>query len=196
MLAAENLQEAQKGALYCAFLKIMGFMFLALPGVIAYAIFDLQGNQVSMMDEAYSALMSQIVPQPLMGFFAAFMFGAILSSFNSVLNSVSTMYAMDIYKEFININASELKLVKVGKNMGIIFFLFSVIVGPLVYFFPAGLKTFLDSFVMLIGLPVLSAVFGGFFFKYLSKYSAKFIMIFHIVCCGGFMLLSLSSSHG
>lgn len=194
VLAAENLKEAQKGALYCAFLKIMGFMFLALPGVIAYAIFDLQGNQVSMMDEAYPALVSQIVPQPLMGFFAAVMFGAILSSFNSVLNSVSTMYTMDIYKEFINTNASELKLVKVGKNMGIIFAIFSVIVGPLVYFFPAGLKTFLDSFVMLIGLPVLSAVFGGFFFKYLPKYSAKFIMIFHIVCYGGFMLLSPSYS--
>lgn len=194
VLAAENLKEAQKGALYCAFLKIMGFMFLALPGVIAYAIFDLQGNQVSMMDEAYPALVSQIVPQPLMGFFAAVMFGAILSSFNSVLNSVSTMYTMDIYKEFFNTNASELKLVKVGKNMGIIFAIFSVIVGPLVYFFPAGLKTFLDSFVMLIGLPVLSAVFGGFFFKYLPKYSAKFIMIFHIICYGGFMLLSPSYS--
>lgn len=194
VLAAENLKEAQKGALYCAFLKIMGFLFLALPGVISYAIFELQGNQVSMMDEAYPALVSQIVPQPLMGFFAAVMFGAILSSFNSVLNSVSTMYTMDIYKEFLNKDATELQLVKVGKNMGIIFAIFSVIVGPLVYFFPAGLKTFLDSFVMLIGLPVLSAVFGGFFFRYLPKNAAKVIMIFHIVCYGGFMLLAPSYS--
>lgn len=192
VLAAENLKEAQKGALYCAFLKIMGFMFLALPGVISYAIFELQGNQVPMMDEAYPALVSQIVPQPLMGFFAAVMFGAILSSFNSVLNSVSTLYTMDIYKEFINKDASEMKLVSVGKRMGIIFAVFSVIVGPLVYFFPAGLKTFLDSFVILIGLPVLSAVFGGFFFKYLPKYSAKVIMVFHIICYGGFMLLAPS----
>lgn len=194
VLAAENLKEAQKGALYCAFLKIMGFMFLALPGVISYAIFELQGTQVSMMDDAYPALVSQIVPQPLMGFFAAVMFGAILSSFNSVLNSVSTMYTMDIYKEFINKDASELKLVSVGKNMGIVFAVFSVIVGPLVYFFPAGLKTFLDSFVMLIGLPVLSAVFGGFYFKYLPKYTAKFIMVFHIICYGGFMLIAPSYS--
>lgn len=194
VLAAENLKEAQKGALYCAFLKIMGFMFLALPGVISYAIFELQGTQVSMMDDAYPALVSQIVPQPLMGFFAAVMFGAILSSFNSVLNSVSTMCTMDIYKEFINKDASELKLVSVGKNMGIVFAVFSVIVGPLVYFFPAGLKTFLDSFVMLIGLPVLSAVFGGFYFKYLPKYTAKFIMVFHIICYGGFMLIAPSYS--
>ena len=194
VLAAENLKEAQKGALYCAFLKILGFMFLALPGIIAYAIFNIEGTQVSMMDDAYPALITRVVPQPVMGFFAAVMFGAILSSFNSVLNSVNTMFTMDIYKEFINKNASDKKLVSVGKNIGIVFAIFSVIVGPMVYFFPAGLKTFLDSFVMLVGLPVLSGVFGGFFFNCLPKYSARFIMVFHIICYGGFMLLSPSYS--
>ena len=194
VLAAENLKEAQKGALYCAFLKILGFMFLALPGVIAYAIFNIEGTQVSMMDDAYPALITRVIPQPVMGFFAAVMFGAILSSFNSVLNSVNTMFTMDIYKEFINKNASESKLVSVGKNIGIVFAIFSVIVGPMIYFFPAGLKTFLDSFVMLVGLPVLSGVFGGFFFNCLPKYSARFIMVFHIICYGGFMLLSPSYS--
>ena len=136
VLAAENLKEAQKGALYCAFLKILGFMFLALPGVIAYAIFNIEGTQVSMMDDAYPALITRVVPQPIMGFFAAVMFGAILSSFNSVLNSVNTMFTMDIYKEFINKNASESKLVSVGKNIGIVFAIFSVIVGPMVLLLP------------------------------------------------------------
>ncbi len=190
VLAAENLKEAQKGALYCAFLKIIGFMYLALPGVIAYALFELNGNQVSMMDSAYPQLVTEVIPGPLMGFFAAVMFGAILSSFNSVLNSVDTMFTIDIYKEYINPEASELQLVKVGKNIGIVFAVCTTIVGPLVYFFPAGLKTFLDSFVMLIGLPVLSAVFGGFFFKYLPQYAAKLIMIFHIVCYGSFLLIA------
>ena len=60
----------------------------------------------------------------------------------------------------------------------------------MVYFFPGGLRTFLDSLVMLVALPVLSAVFGGFFFKYLPKYTAKFIMIFHIVFYGAFLLIS------
>lgn len=61
-------------------------------------------------------------------------------------------------------------------------------VGPLIYFFPAGLKTFLDSLVMLIALPVLSAVFGGFFFKYLPKYSAKLVLFIHVVSYGAFLL--------
>ena len=49
---------------------------------------------------------------------------------------------------------------------------------------------------MLIGLPVLSAVFGGFFFKYLPKYTAKLIMVFHIVVYGLFMLIGPSYPGG
>ena len=136
VLAAENLKEAQKGALYCAFLKIPRLYVPRSAG--CYRLRDLQhrGTQVSMMDDAYPALITRVVPQPVMGFFAAVMFGAILSSFNSVLNSVNTMFTMDIYKEFINKNASESKLVSVGKNIGIVFAIFSVIVGPMVLLLP------------------------------------------------------------
>ncbi len=195
LLAAKNLKEAQKGAMFCACMKILGFLYLALPGVIAYALFELQGNQVSGMDDAYPQLITQVVPAPLMGFFAAVMFGAIISSFNSVLNSVNTMFTMDIYYEFINKEASQEKLVSVGKKVGVIFALLAMVIGPMIYFFPSGLKTFLDSFVMLIGLPVLSGVFGGFFFKHLPKYAARFILVFHIIVYGLFLITMSSNVH-
>lgn len=196
VLAAKDLKEAQRGALYCAFLKIVGFMYLALPGVVSFAIFEIQNNQVDMMDAAYPQLVTEVVPTPVMGFFAAVMFGAILSSFNSVLNSVSTMFTMDIYKEFVKPEATELECVSIGKKSGIIFAVLTTCVGPMVYFFPAGLKTFLDSLVMLIALPVLTAVFGGFFFKYLPAFSAKVIMAIHVVLYGGFLLIAPSYPGG
>lgn len=194
VFAAKNLKEAQKGALLCATLKIIGFMYLSLPGVIAFALFKLNGTAVAGMDDAYPIMVTQVLPKPLMGFFAAVMFGAILSSFNSFLNSINTMFIMDIYKDFIKPEATDLEMVKQGKKTGIIFAVITTCIGPLVYFFPGGLRTFLDSLVMLVALPVLSAVFGGFFFKYLPKYAAKFIMIFHIVFYGGFLLISPSYS--
>ena len=194
VLAAKDLKEAQKGALLCATLKIIGFMYLALPGVIAYALFQLNGTEITMMDDAYPTMIMQVVPAPLMGFFAAVMFGAILSSFNSFLNSIDTMFTLDIYKEFINPKANELQMVKIGKKVGILFAVLTTIIGPMVYFFPGGLRTFLDSLVMLVALPVLSAVFGGFFFKFLPKFTAKFILIFHIVFYGSFLLISPSYS--
>ena len=194
VLAAKNLKEAQKGALLCATLKIIGFMYLALPGVIAYALFQLNGTEITMMDDAYPTMIMQVVPAPLMGFFAAVMFGAILSSFNSFLNSINTMFTLDIYKEFIKPEANELQMVKIGKKVGVMFAVLTTIIGPMVYFFPGGMRTFLDSLVMLVALPVLSAVFGGFFFKFLPKFTAKFILIFHIVFYGSFLLISPSYS--
>lgn len=195
VLAAQNLKEAQKGALFCACMKILGFLYLALPGVIAFALFEVQGNQVTVMDDAYPRLITQVIPAPLMGFFAAVMFGAIISSFNSVLNSINTMFTMDIYAEFIKPDATEMQLVSIGKKMGIVFAVVTTCIGPMIYFFPAGLKTFLDSLVMLIGLPVLSAVFGGFFFDCLPKYAAKFILAFHIVFYGLFLLTMSGDVH-
>ncbi len=134
-----------------------------------------------MMDDAYPALITRVVPQPVMGFFAAVMFGAILSSFNSVLNSVNTMFTMDIYKEFINKNASERKLVSVGKNIGIVFAIFSVIVGPMVYFLPCRSRR-PSSTCSLCWLacrfcPAYSAASSST----ACRSTARFIMVFHII---------------
>ena len=188
VLAAENLKEAQKGALYCAFLKILGFMFLALPGVIAYAIFNIEGTQVSMMDDAYPALITRVVPQPVMGFFAAVLFGAILSSFNSVLNSASTMFTLDLYRTAINPKASDMQCVKVGKIYGTCAGAVAICVAPFVMF-AQGITTFLNSMSQFVSLPVLCTILGIFMFKRIPKYMPKVITIFHVVCYGAFLLI-------
>lgn len=188
VLAAKNLKEAQKGALYCAFLKIIGFMYLALPGVIAYALFELQGDQVSMMDEAYPQLVAQVVPAPLMGFFAAVMLGAILSSFNSVLNSASTMFTLDLYRSSINPKASDTKCVKVGKIYGTIAGCISIVIAPFIMN-AGGITTFLNSMSQFVSLPVLCTILGIFMFKRIPKYMPKVITIFHVVCYGAFLLI-------
>ena len=188
VLAAENLKEAQKGALYCAFLKILGFMFLALPGVIAYAIFNIEGTQVSMMDDAYPALITRVVPQPVMGFFAAVMFGAILSSFNSVLNSASTMFTLDLYRTAINPKASDMQCVKVGKIYGTCAGAVAICVAPFVMF-AQGITTFLNSMSQFVSLPILFTVLGALIFRKAPKYAPKVITAVHVIAYGAFMIL-------
>ena len=188
VLAAENLKEAQKGALYCAFLKILGFMFLALPGVIAYAIFNIEGTQVSMMDDAYPALITRVVPQPVMGFFAAVMFGAILSSFNSVLNSASTMFTLDLYRTAINPKASDMQCVKVGKIYGTCAGAVAICVAPFVMF-AQGITTFLNSMSQFVSLPILFTVLGALIFRKAPKYAPKVITAVHVIAYGVFMIL-------
>ena len=188
VLAAENLKEAQKGALYCAFLKILGFMFLALPGIIAYAIFNIEGTQVSMMDDAYPALITRVVPQPVMGFFAAVMFGAILSSFNSVLNSASTMFTLDLYRTAINPKASDMQCVKVGKIYGTCAGTVAICVAPFVMF-AQGITTFLNSMSQFVSLPILFTVLGALIFRKAPKYAPKVITAVHVIAYGAFMII-------
>ena len=85
-LGAKNLEEGQKGLLLGAFIKILGPLIVVLPGVVAYYMSVNGTLNVGAPDEAYGALVRAVLPKELLGFFAAVLFGAILSSFNSVLN--------------------------------------------------------------------------------------------------------------
>ena len=187
-LAAKSLKEGQKGAIYCGFLKTIGFFYLVLPGVIAYAIFNIEGTQVSMMDDAYPALITRVVPQPVMGFFAAVMFGAILSSFNSVLNSASTMFTLDLYRSSINPKASDMQCVKVGKIYGTCAGAVAICVAPFVMF-AQGITTFLNSMSQFVSLPILFTVLGALIFRKAPKYAPKVITAVHVIAYGAFMII-------
>ena len=191
-LAAKSLKEGQKGAIFCGFLKCLGPLYLVIPGIIAFYLPSIQDKLAaagsSAIDFAYPALISEIVPKPVMGFFAAVMFGAILSSFNSVLNSASTMFTLDLYRSSINPKASDTKCVKVGKIYGTIAGCISIVIAPFIMN-AGGITTFLNSMSQFVSLPVLCTILGIFMFKRIPKYMPKVITIFHVVCYGAFLLI-------
>jgi len=191
-LAAQSLKEGQKGAIFCGFLKCMGPLYLVLPGLIAFylpSIQDkLQAAGSNAIDFAYPALVSAIIPKPVLGFFAAVMFGAILSSFNSVLNSASTMFTLDLYRSSINPSASDTHCVKVGKIYGTIAGCVAIVISPFVMY-ANGITTFLNSMSQFVSLPVLCTVLGVFMFRRLPKYTPKLITAVHVIAYGVFMLV-------
>ena len=162
-LAAKSLKEGQKGAIFCGFLKCLGPLYLVIPGLIAFYLPSIQGAIAAAGDKAidfaYPALIAAIIPKPIMGFFAAVMFGAILSSFNSVLNSASTMFTLDLYRSTFDPSASDAKCVKVGKIYGTIAGCVSIVIAPFVMN-AQGITTFLNSMSQFVSLPVLCAVLG------------------------------------
>ena len=191
-LAAKSLKEGQKGAIYCGFLKTIGFFYLVLPGVIAYHLPSIQDKLAaagsSAIDFAYPALIAEIVPKPVMGFFAAVLFGAILSSFNSVLNSASTMFTLDLYRTAINPKASDMQCVKVGKIYGTCAGAVAICVAPFVMF-AQGITTFLNSMSQFVSLPILFTVLGALIFRKAPKYAPKVITAVHVIAYGAFMIL-------
>lgn len=191
-LAAKSLKEGQKGAIFCGFLKTLGFFYLVLPGIIAYFLPSIQATLKeagsSAIDFAYPALVSAVVPKPLMGFFAAVLFGAILSSFNSVLNSASTMFTLDLFKPIIRPGREDTYYVKVAKIYATCAGTVAICISPFVMY-ANGITTFLNSLSQFVSLPILFTVLAAITFRRVPRYTPYLITIIHVVVYGLYMLI-------
>ena len=168
-LGAKNLAEGQKGLMLAAFIKILGPIIVVLPGVIAYHLF--KGN-LSNPDQAYPMLVREVLPEHFVGFFAAVLFGAILSSFNSVLNSSVTLFGIDIYKQYFNPNGSEISIVRSGKIFGVILAFFAMIIAPFIA--NAGsLFGYLQEVNGIYSIPILTIFIVGYLTKRVPAIAAK-----------------------
>ncbi len=168
-LGAKNLAEGQKGLLLASFLKILGPLILVLPGMIAYHYFE---GGLSSSDLAYPELVRAVLPKPFVGFFAAVLFGAILSSFNSVLNSSVTLFGIDIYKQHINKEAAENKVVKIGKIFGICLALAAMFIAPMIA--NAGsLFNYLQEINGIYSIPIFTIIVVGYVTKRVPAIAAK-----------------------
>ncbi|MGA1771356.1 MAG: solute:sodium symporter family transporter [Flavobacteriaceae bacterium] len=180
-LGAKNLVEGQKGLIYAAFIKILGPLFVVLPGIIAFHIF---GDSLDMakQDQSYGLLVNRVLPPALLGFFAAVLFGAILSSFNSALNSSVTLFGLDIYKQYINPEANEQKVVRSGKVFGIVLAIFSMLIAPTIANAPDGLFGYLQEINGCYSIPILTIILVGYVTKYVPAIAAKVGIGFGVVC--------------
>ena len=168
-LGAKNLAEGQKGLLLASFLKILGPLILVLPGMIAYHYFD---GGLTSNDLAYPELVRAVLPKYFVGFFAAVLFGAILSSFNSVLNSSVTLFGIDIYKQHINKQAPEMTVVKYGKIFGICLALAAMFIAPLIA--DAGsLFNYLQEINGIYSIPIFTIIVVGYLTKRVPAIAAK-----------------------
>jgi len=173
-LGAKNLKEGQKGLLLAAGVKILGPLILVLPGMIAYYIFK---GELTVADEAYPRLVKTVLPVSLVGFFAAVLFGAILSSFNSALNSSITLFGLDIYKQYFNKEASDETVVKYGKRFGVLLALFAMFIAPLIANAPDGLFGYLQEVNGCYSIPILTIIVVGYLTKYVPAIAAKIAII-------------------
>lgn len=174
VFAAKSLKEGQKGMLFAAFVKFLIPVIVVLPGIIAWHYFD---GQLANPDQAYPALVKEVLPGAFVGFFAAVLFGAVLSSFNSLLNSSATLFGFDLFKQFFNNEATESQRVKAGKNFGLGLGLVSMTIAPFIAFAPDGLFSYIQSSLGSMSVPILAVVLIGMFTKKVPAIAAKAVMI-------------------
>ena len=142
-LAGKSLAHSQKGAIFTGFLKLVDPFFITICGLLAYRFFG--EGLMDNTDAAYPMLVAKVIPGWLLGFFAAVLFGAILSSFNSALNSCVTLYTLDFHRPMFNKTCDDKHLVKIGQRFGTGLAIIAICVAPFVINAPSGLYDFLQD---------------------------------------------------
>jgi SSS family solute:Na+ symporter len=171
VLGAKNLKEAQKGVLIAAFFKLLGPFAIVLPGVIAYHMFkDTLGPEDYL--QAYPLLVKTVLPTVFTGFFAAVMVGAVLSTFNSVLNSAATLFSQGIYKAVINPSSTGRNQVKVGRICSTVLAISAMLIAPTIDT-SGSLYVYLQQINATFFGPMLAVILCGLLVKRVTARAAK-----------------------
>jgi len=172
-MAAKSLAEGQKGVLFASAMKLVGPLMLCLPGIIALHMSELP---IGRQDQVYGALVRYVLPDWSLGLFAAVLMGSILSSFNSALNSASTLFSLQFYKGYINKNASGEQIVKIGKQFGVFLAIASIIIAPMLAQ-TQSIFQYLQKVNGLYSVPIIGIFLLGIATKHVPAIAAKIGMI-------------------
>lgn len=141
---------------------------------------------ISRADKSYGRLATSIVPNWLLGFFAAVIFGAILSSFNSGLNSAATLFSVDIYKAVFRKEATDHQMVRTGKILGTVIALGAICVAPYIQYASGGLFDLMKRLAAFYNVPLLAVVVVGMFSRRTPSVAAWVAVAVGVVFYGYF----------
>jgi SSS family solute:Na+ symporter len=166
-----DLKTARKGILFAAFLKLLVPVIAVLPGITMYVLHQKGLFQKEMTDaagmikpdHAYPTLMN-LLPAGLKGVAFAALTAAIVASLAGKANSISTIFSLDIYQKYFNREATEKKLVRVGRWAVIIAMLIAAIVTPSLRSLDQAYQ-FIQEYVGFVSPGVLAIFLLGFFWK-------------------------------
>jgi SSS family solute:Na+ symporter len=158
-LAAKSVKEAQYGMLFAGFIKLFIPLLVVIPGIAAFALSAPLGKS----DEAYPWLLSNLLPAGVRGIAFAALLAAIVSSLASMMNSVSTIFTMDIYHSFKK-KANQQELVRTGRFVSFAALCIAVCIAPMLSGLDQAFQ-YIQEFTGFISPGALSIFLAGFFYK-------------------------------
>jgi SSS family solute:Na+ symporter len=184
-----DLKTARSGILFAAFLKLLMPVIVVLPGIAAYVIYTKGGLQTEMLgpdgiinpDRSYPVLLN-LLPVGLKGLSFAALTAAVVASLAGKVNSISTIFTLDIFKKKIDVDASEKKMVLVGKITVLVAMLLAVVIAPMLGIDKKGGFEFIQEYTGFVSPGIFAMFILGFFWKKTSSNAAMFATI------GGFVL--------
>ena len=151
--AARTDWDASMGAIGACYIKLIMPFIIVLPGILAAILLpDLENS-----DQAFPLLIQRVVPSGLMGLIMATMVASLMSSADSGLNSLATIFTNDFYRRWIDPQASDRTLVLVGRLSSVAILLAIVAraltmqVDSLMQFFQVGLAYLAAPVILVFG---------------------------------------------
>lgn len=175
-LAAKSLRESQKGIILAAFLKLIIPLIVVIPGIAAYVMVsdpeimaglgDMAKNNIPSLanaDKAYPWLL-QFLPAGFKGIAFAALAAAIVSSLASMLNSTSTIFTMDIYKQYINPNANNKQTVNTGRISAAVALIIAALIAPMLGGLDQAFQ-YIQEYTGVVSPGILAVFMLGLFWK-------------------------------
>ena len=183
-----DLKTARNGLLFAAFLKMLMPIIVVLPGIAAYVLWKDGYFQAEMLqdgelnpDRAYPVLLN-LLPAGLKGLSFAALTAAVVASLAGKANSIATIFSLDVYRKIFDKQASEKKLVSVGKITIIVSMLLAVIIAPHLGIDKKGGFQYIQEYTGFVSPGIFAMFILGFFWKKTTSNAALFATI------GGFFL--------
>jgi len=176
-LGAKSLAEGQKGIFLAAGLKLLIPFIIVIPGIMA---FHLYSKEVPSGDGAYPYMIKNILPAYLRGIMLAALAGAVMSSFNSGINSAATIFTLDIYKKFVNRNADTHREVTVGRYATAVIVVIACLWAPVISSFE-GVFRYIQEIWGFITPAIVAAFIVGMVFKRIPAIAAKVALILGVI---------------
>ncbi|MFC5459317.1 sodium:solute symporter family transporter [Massilia niabensis] len=178
-----DLTTARKGLLFAAFLKLLMPIIVVLPGIAAFAL-DRSGTLGDAMrvggelnpDRAYPTLLAML-PSGLKGVAFAALTAAIVASLAGKANSIATIFTLDIYKPKFNPEASEARMVWVGRVTTVVAMAIAVLIAPLLGIDKKGGFQYIQEYTGFVSPGILAMFLLGFFWKKTTAPAAMFATI-------------------
>ena len=172
-LGAKSLEQGQNGIFLACVLKLLIPFVIVLPGIMAAQLY---GDKILDPDKAYPYMIAKVLPPPFRGVMFAALCGAVMSTYNSGINSASTIFTIDIYKRYLVPHASQKRQVVVGRVATAVFVVASCLWAPKIASFP-GVFMYIQEIWGFILPGIVAAFFIGLWFPRAPALAAQGAML-------------------
>ncbi len=170
-LAAGSLAEGQKGILFAAGIKLFLPLLIVIPGMMAVQILG-EKLDPTQMDRAYPMLLKEMLPAGALGLMIAAVAGSIMSTFNSGLNSASTVFTLDLWSAYVKPDMTEAQAVRCGRWVTAVLAIAACLWTPTIRSFE-GVFGYIQEMWGFVSAPTAAVFFAGLLMRRVPSGAAK-----------------------